>query len=128
MKTEWWVKDELKTARRSFEYRLETLFIELGESMTLLMTLHHLTRTELAKRLGVSKPYITKILNGKPNLTLETLLKLSDALDGELKLAIVPKFEVRAKTIPQQKPIVALNYEMIKPEIDGGEDDFPIAA
>jgi len=91
MKTERWMQEELKAAKPSFEFRLETLMIELGESITCLMNAHHLTRTELARRLGVSKPYITKILNGKPNVTLETLLKLSDALEGELKLGIVPK-------------------------------------
>lgn len=128
MKTEHWVQEELKAAKLSLEFRLETLFIELGESITFLMKTHNLTRTELARRLGVSKPYITKILNGKPNLTIETLLKLSDALEGELRLAIVPKVEGKTKTIPPPKPIVARNYQIIQPAADGGEHDFAIAA
>jgi transcriptional regulator with XRE-family HTH domain len=128
MKTERWVQEELKTAKQSFEFRLETLMIELGESIALLMKKHCLTRTELAHRLGVSKAYVTKILNGKPNLTLETLLRLSDALEGQLKLDIVPKVEAKTNTIPQQKPLVERTYEIIQPAVAGGANDFAIAA
>ena len=128
MKTELWVHEELDTAKKTFEFRLETLMIELGESIALLMETNHLTRTELSHRLGVSKAYITKILNGKPNLTLETLLKLSDALEGQLKLAIIPKVEAKTKTIPQPKAIVVRNYKAINPTVAEGAHDFAIAA
>lgn len=35
---------------------------------------------DLAEKLGVSKQQITKIVSGKENLTLETLVKLQDCL------------------------------------------------
>ena len=41
----------------------------------------NLTQKELAKRLGVSKSYISQVLNGKTNMTIETIVKLSNALN-----------------------------------------------
>lgn len=35
---------------------------------------------DLAEKLGVSKQQVTKIVSGKENLTLETLVKLQDCL------------------------------------------------
>jgi len=128
MKTQRWVQEELERAKESFEFRLETLMIELGESISLLMKQRQVTRTELARRLGVSKAYITKVLNGKPNLTLESLLKLSDALEGELKLDVVPRFEAKVRTVQPPKPIVAAKFETVEPIVGGDANDFAIAA
>lgn len=38
----------------------------------------------LAEQLGVSRQYLSKLLKGKENLTLETIAKLSSALGKEL--------------------------------------------
>ena len=43
-----------------------------------------LTQKELAERLGCSQQYISLILKGKENLTLETIAKLETVLDFEL--------------------------------------------
>ena len=43
-----------------------------------------LTKTKLAAELGVSSQYISKVLKGRENLTLETIWKLSKALKTEL--------------------------------------------
>ena len=43
-----------------------------------------LNQTRLAELLGVSPQQVTKIVKGKENLTLETIYKLSKALDIEL--------------------------------------------
>lgn len=36
-----------------------------------------MSKTELAKRLGVTKAYVSQLFSGKENLTLKTLAKLS---------------------------------------------------
>lgn len=43
-----------------------------------------LTQKELAERMGCSQQYVSLILKGKENLTLETIAKLETALDFEL--------------------------------------------
>ncbi|MGN6493826.1 MAG: helix-turn-helix domain-containing protein [Agriterribacter sp.] len=43
-----------------------------------------LTQSKLAAELGVSSQYISKVLKGRENLTLETIYKLSKALRFDL--------------------------------------------
>lgn len=51
----------------------------------------HLTQTELANRIGVSQPFIARIENDEAsNLSLETLIKIVDALNGEIEIRIRP--------------------------------------
>ena len=91
MNAEKWFQNELGTARKTFEYRLEKILIQLGEDICRFMRDQQISRAEVAERLGVSRAYVTKVLNGNPNLTIKTLLKLSDALGRELAIHFVPK-------------------------------------
>jgi transcriptional regulator with XRE-family HTH domain len=86
MNAEKWFKEELESARNTFEFRLEKILLRLGEDICQLMRDQGLNRAEVAARLGVSRAYVTKVLNGNPNLTIKTLLKLSDALGRELAI------------------------------------------
>jgi transcriptional regulator with XRE-family HTH domain len=47
-----------------------------------------MTRVELARRLGASPAYVTKILRGKVNFTLATMVRLSRAVGGELHVQL----------------------------------------
>ena len=47
-----------------------------------------MTRTELARRMGVSPPVITRLLNGAKNTTVRTLLRIAFALDTVLELRL----------------------------------------
>ena len=44
----------------------------------------HMTNESLAQMIGVSTEYLNKILKGQENLSLETIAKLSEALNVEL--------------------------------------------
>ena len=50
----------------------------------------HMTQKALAESIGVSPQYINKVLNGQENLSLQTIAKLSDALN--IELISFPKF------------------------------------
>lgn len=48
-----------------------------------------LTQSELASRIGVSQPFIARIENDEAsNLSLETLIKIVDALNGDIEIRI----------------------------------------
>ena len=48
-----------------------------------------LTQGELAERIGVSQPFIARIENDEAsNLSLETLVKIVEALNGEIEIRI----------------------------------------
>lgn len=50
-----------------------------------------LTQAQVAKRIGVSQPFIARIENDETsNLSLETLIKIVDALHGEIEIHIRP--------------------------------------
>lgn len=45
-----------------------------------------MTQAELARKVGVSPAYITKLFRGSANLSVETMTKFSDAVDCKLHL------------------------------------------
>lgn len=45
---------------------------------------------ELAQRMGCTPQYVSKILKGKENLSLETISKIEDALEMEFKSVPAP--------------------------------------
>ena len=49
-----------------------------------------ITQKTLAERVGVSPQYINKVLKGQENLSLQTIAKLSEALN--IELITFPKF------------------------------------
>lgn len=79
------LKDKkLKEKIESGVQRLKVIsqIVELREKL-------HLTQAELAKRIGVSQPFVARIENDESsNLSLETLFKIVDALNGEIEIRI----------------------------------------
>jgi len=53
------------------------------------MDIQGISRTELARRLGVSNPYITEILSGSTNFTLDTIDKIVKAIDARIEFNIL---------------------------------------
>jgi DNA-binding XRE family transcriptional regulator len=50
---------------------------------------HKVTQAELANRIGVSQPFIARLENDEEsNLSLETLVKIVEALNGKLDIQI----------------------------------------
>lgn len=63
------------------EYWLESIQNELYKQVTAYIKREGINQSELAKRLGVSKGYISQILNGNFNYTLKKLIELSIAIE-----------------------------------------------
>lgn len=92
MKSQNWFLENLEKVQNTFDYRLENILLDVGEDIALFMEEKKLSRAQLAQRLGVSRAYVTKILNGNPNLTIKTLLRLSDVLEKDLKISFWSKY------------------------------------
>lgn len=71
------------------EYR-EDLSREVSEEIHRIMIQSGVNRTELARRMKVSKPYVSKLLSGTANVSLQTLAKVSTALDHKVRVVMVP--------------------------------------
>ena len=51
----------------------------------------NMTRAQLAEKLGTTPAYITKVMRGDVNFTLETMTKLAIAVGGKLQVSIVDR-------------------------------------
>ncbi len=86
------MKMSLKKSLESFyedikkdpEFLAEDLILRITEKISRIMKNKNITKSELAERLNTSKAYITKLLNGNPNMTVMTLAKLSAVLEEEI--------------------------------------------
>jgi transcriptional regulator with XRE-family HTH domain len=79
---------------------------ELTEEISRLMEGEGISRSELARRLGTSPAYVTKILRGDANFTLATMVRLARALGTELRLQLIPTATVdrEASKRPEARP------------------------
>lgn len=75
-------------ARNTVEYKEEMLFLEITERIVALMEAAGVTKAELARRLCCTPAYITKLLSGSTNFTVNTLLRIGDALDADLRVSL----------------------------------------
>lgn len=82
--------DLFQEAEQHEDYWVAGVIVEFTESLVREMERQGITRVELARRLGTSPAYVTKILRGKVNFTLATMVRLTRVLGGELHVQLGP--------------------------------------
>lgn len=80
----------IEKAEHSPLYWAEAVWLQFTEDLHSLMQSKNITRAELARRLGVSPAYITKVFRGTVNLTLESMCRLTLAVDASPRLHVAP--------------------------------------
>jgi transcriptional regulator with XRE-family HTH domain len=83
------IRAALKKAKTRPEYNQESLLLEVARRISDAMEEQNVSRAELARRLRVSPPYITKILRGHENFSLQTLARIAFALGRKWKLRLI---------------------------------------
>lgn len=83
-----WIEglESSESGRRALEQ--ERLIMQATEAIASLMHEQRLTRAELARRIGKSSAFVTKVLRGDNNFTLRTLSDLLFALDRSAHLTL----------------------------------------
>jgi transcriptional regulator with XRE-family HTH domain len=76
------------------EYWLETIQNEIFRQVTSYLKDNHMTQTQLAIQLGVSKGYISQVIKGEFNYTLKKLIELSLAVGKAPVLSFKPLTEI----------------------------------
>lgn len=76
---------------QSENYHLDAAKVEISEQIYLAMEQQGVSKAELARRLGKSRAYVTKVLQGSTNFTLESLVRIARALDYQLDLQFSPR-------------------------------------
>ena len=78
----------LEKYKEDREFILDGLILRVSEDIAKLLTQRNMSRTELAKKLGCSPAYVTKLLRGSENLTLKKLFEISQALNAKINISI----------------------------------------
>jgi transcriptional regulator with XRE-family HTH domain len=87
MNTDYELIERESTARRR-GLRREELILEVTEAIAAALEESGVSRSELARRLGKSKAFVSQVMAGGRNLTLGTISDIADALDSR------PKFQL----------------------------------
>jgi transcriptional regulator with XRE-family HTH domain len=78
----------IKRVMGSVDYWTQLSIREFVCELTGRMDSEGLNRSDLAKKIGSSPSYVTKILRGDANFTLESMNKLAMAVGGRVKVSI----------------------------------------
>ena len=78
--SKWREKAEWRQKNKSWLRYSQQIAIKMLEKMQEV----GLTQKALAERMGCSQQYVSKVLRGQENLSIETICKIEDALEIEL--------------------------------------------
>ena len=76
--SKWRENAEWRMANKSWLRYSQKIAMQMLDKMEQMK----ITQKQLAERMNCSQQYISKILKGKENLSLETLTKIENALEG----------------------------------------------
>jgi plasmid maintenance system antidote protein VapI len=126
------IQASLEAARHTHEYRAQGASLEFTEQVIAQMQAAGITRAALAKKIGVAPAYVTKILRGETNFTLDTMVKIAHALGCEYRCHLQPQgmtsqwFDVmhtgkvnKPKNTPPGLPTKPARTKTVKPAIKG---------
>lgn len=93
-----WFKEAHDKVKNTFEYKLAKLEMSFTERILEIMEEKGVSRAELAKRLKVSGPAVSKLFNKPANITLKRALSIAEALSCEVNVSVVDVGQFRHKT------------------------------
>ena len=97
-----WFAEMTRGYDRDPKYQAEYMKLLFGEELGNLMEKQHISQAELARRIGTSRAYVTRIFRSNFNPTFETLAKLAIALDAQIAIHLHPnETEVRWLEVPK---------------------------
>jgi transcriptional regulator with XRE-family HTH domain len=84
------IQAALNAARETHEYRAEGASIEFTNAMVTRMREAGVSRANLARKINVNPAYISKLLRGDTNYTLDTMVKIANALESDFRCHLQP--------------------------------------
>ena len=122
MDAQEWYRKIVNRVKDTFEYRFETFILDVTEKICRIMSYKGITRAKLANKMNISRPAVSRMLNGNPNFTLKRLLLVAEALDYELKVDLEEKENVlrKIRLITEANPMLgyrSCRLGIVNPEI-----------
>jgi transcriptional regulator with XRE-family HTH domain len=107
-------KEMMERARQSLTFHVEDAIMEFTEDMVTEMEKQDVNRSELARRIDSSPAYVTKILRGSTNFTLESMVKIARALGCRYRCHLEPD-GCETKWIDVARTRSCYEYTKLKP-------------
>ncbi len=79
-------KQFIERVESTVDYKVDTAALEFVDELVRCMHQTAVKQAELARRLGASEPYVSKVLRGDTNFTLATMVKLATAVGYDLRV------------------------------------------
>ena len=109
MKLYGWFKDLHDEVKDTFDYKLASLELDITERIIQKMHERNMSRADLAKELGISKAAVSKLFNNGSNLTLKTLLRISEVLQCDLRLRLCEPI-IKIAAVKKGKIVYPLHF------------------
>ena len=93
--------DLIQNARSRDDYWVEDATLQFTMQLYRLMQEQGISKTELASRIQVSQPYVTRVLKGRDNLTIATMVKLARAMGAKLQISLQHEEAQQESSVPQ---------------------------
>lgn len=90
--------------------------IEMGERIREIRLMRNMTRDQLSTESGLSSKFLYEVENGKKGLSVESLLKIAEALSCSCDQIIMGK-EVDGLIINQEKSLINKNASQNKKDV-----------
>jgi plasmid maintenance system antidote protein VapI len=84
-------RDFVKSVRSGTEYWKSYTILQFTLALGRVMRAEKLSGKKLAQNLGVSPAFVSKVLSGGENLTVETMVKFAEALDSSVHVHVAKK-------------------------------------
>lgn len=92
----------LAERKKTDAYWVESAKLDFAMALEKQIRLAGLSYANLAKKIGTSAAYISKVFRGDTNMTIETMVKLSRASGARLQIEVVNE-AVATKTVAAQR-------------------------
>ncbi|HHT9134652.1 MAG TPA: helix-turn-helix domain-containing protein [Candidatus Avalokitesvara rifleensis] len=86
-----WLEQFAERYKDDPDFIFEGAILDFTEAVCEKMEKDRVSRAQLAERLGKTRAFVTRTLNGQPNLTLKTMVRIAHALNSELSIHLTAK-------------------------------------
>lgn len=80
-----------RNAKKGDQFWVEKASLDFTIQLARLMENKGVSKAELARKIGKSPAYVTKLLNGYNNYTIGTMVKIARSIGGSVHIRVTPK-------------------------------------
>lgn len=105
----------LENIKDDFDYKLESLSLDVTEKILETMEKKNISRKQLADSIGVNRSSVSRLLNQGSNITIKRLLAIAEALDHEISIDFKKKQKTDSGKVICFKEHASLKKERYNP-------------